>query len=61
MMLVKMQKEKLESDIEKLNKKIGQADFYQQDSHVIKQTTQKHKDLQKELAQKYARWEELDN
>jgi ATP-binding cassette subfamily F protein uup len=53
--------DKLEVKIDELNKQIGDVDFYQSDAHIVKQVTQKHKELSEQLQQKYSRWDELES
>ncbi|MFK8013191.1 MAG: ATP-binding cassette domain-containing protein [Marinicellaceae bacterium] len=53
--------DKLESQLEELNTQMAQPDFYQEDAHVIKQTTNKQLSITEELDQKYQRWDELEN
>lgn len=52
--------DKLESQLDELNNIMAKADFYQQDNHTVKQTTQKQEKISKELKSKYARWDELE-
>jgi len=52
--------DKLEAQLDEINTQMAQADFYQKDAHVIKQTTQKQQKLTQELEHKYQRWDELE-
>jgi ATP-binding cassette subfamily F protein uup len=52
--------DKLEAQLEELNAQMNQSDFYTKDTHTVKQATTKHKKLSEDLAQKYAKWDELE-
>jgi ATP-binding cassette subfamily F protein uup len=52
--------DKLEKQLEELNTQMADEDFYQKGAHTIKQVTQKQQKLNKDLEQKFARWDELD-
>lgn len=53
--------ESLESEIATLHDVMAQPDFYQQPGDDIARESQRLQDLEAELAQKYATWEELES
>jgi ABC transport system ATP-binding/permease protein len=53
--------ESLEAEQHQLTAHMARADFYQQDSAEIASAANRLKQLEDELAQAYARWEELEN
>lgn len=52
--------EKLETEINALQEKMGHADFYQQPASTITETNKQLQLLQESLEAKYARWDELE-
>ncbi|HMV96915.1 MAG TPA: ATP-binding cassette domain-containing protein [Anaerolineales bacterium] len=52
--------EKLEADLHALTAEMATPNFYQRDSSEIAQTAERLKQMQDELNQAYARWEELE-
>jgi len=52
--------ESLENEQETLQKKISSADFYQQETHVIKESLDRMTVIEKQLLDAYERWETLD-
>ncbi|VAW46960.1 Bis-ABC ATPase Uup [hydrothermal vent metagenome] len=52
--------DKLESQLAELTNQMNQPEYYQQDTHIVKQTTSHHKKLKTKLEQKYQRWNELE-
>ena len=53
--------DKLEAQLEELTEIMSDAKFYQEDAHKVKQTTQKNQKIATILAEKYKRWDELEN
>jgi ATP-binding cassette subfamily F protein uup len=53
--------EKLESELAALNEEMSAATFYQQDRAAIVRANERIEALQAELAEAYARWEELES
>ncbi|MBI3307713.1 MAG: ATP-binding cassette domain-containing protein [Candidatus Omnitrophica bacterium] len=53
--------EKMEAEQEELFKLMGDPAFYQKDSQAITQTQERSDKLARELAQTYARWQELED
>ena len=53
--------EKLEAQIEVLQQRFGEPDYYQSPDQEIKQTQQQFELLEKDLKGLYQRWEELEN
>ena len=52
--------DQLEQEIESLTHDMASPEFYQQDSSIVAETGNKLKNLQEELDQCFARWEELE-
>jgi len=52
--------DKLESQLEEINKTMAESDFYQKDAHTVKQATQRQQKISDELALKYKRWDMLE-
>ena len=53
--------EQLETDIQAIHDKMADPEFYKQDSAIISEATDKASKLDAELAEAYARWEELES
>ena len=58
--LLPQQIEKLEEKIVAIHQIMGELDFYQKPADEVKRTTDALTELEAELKQKYARWEELE-
>ena len=52
--------EDLEAEQQELMAAMASQAFYQQDNQAIAEAANRLKELEKELAQAYARWEELE-
>lgn len=52
--------EALEEEQQEIEARVSQADFYQQDKELIKDTLARLDDIQKQLTESYIRWEYLD-
>ena len=52
--------ETLEADISEIHTLMGDADFYRQEGDVIAAKQNQLKELETQLEQAYARWEELE-
>ena len=52
--------EALENELAEVQEQTARADFYKQDSTVVNETLQRLQQLEQELEQAYARWEELE-
>ena len=53
--------ESLDAELEQLTATMAAPDFYQQDKDTISQATDRLADVEKELEQAYAKWEELES
>lgn len=52
--------DKLETQLDELNKIMALPDFYQEDSFQVKQTSQRQSKISQLLDEKYKRWDELE-